>query len=70
MPNHIHVNMNDQSMTCQAASTLSSLLVVLNMPLKGIAIAINDQIIPQSKWETHVLNDEDTIAIFTAIAGG
>lgn len=37
---------------------------------KGIAVAINQAIVPRSRWPEHHLKANDKIAIFRAIAGG
>lgn len=37
---------------------------------KGIAIAINEEIIPKSQWETYFLSEADKIIIIHATAGG
>lgn len=37
---------------------------------KGIAVALNNRIIPQSFWAETILNDKDSILIITATQGG
>lgn len=37
---------------------------------KGIALALNEQIIPRSQWNETILNNEDKIIIIGAVAGG
>ncbi|RKS96816.1 sulfur carrier protein ThiS [Chryseobacterium defluvii] len=37
---------------------------------KGIAIALNNRIIPRSDWATTILKDQDSILIITATQGG
>jgi sulfur carrier protein len=37
---------------------------------KGIAIAVNEYVIPKNKWETTSLNEGDKITIIQATAGG
>jgi len=37
---------------------------------KGIAVALNNRIIPQSFWAETILNDNDSILIITATQGG
>jgi len=37
---------------------------------KGIAIAVNDCVVPSSKWNTHALNEGDKILVVTATCGG
>lgn len=36
----------------------------------GIAVAVNDRIVPRAEWETTVLEDGDRIEIITAMQGG
>ncbi len=37
---------------------------------KGIAVALNNQVVPRTQWPTTPLNDRDTILIITATQGG
>jgi len=37
---------------------------------KGIAVAVNNHVIPKKKWEEHALDDGDKILIIKAAAGG
>lgn len=37
---------------------------------KGIAIAINNEVIPKNSWQNHLLHDQDNVTIITATAGG
>jgi sulfur carrier protein len=47
-------------------------LIAMELPekKKGIAIALNNRIIPQSFWAETLLNDKDSILIITATQGG
>lgn len=47
-------------------------LIALELPekKKGIAVALNNRIIPQSFWAETFLNDKDSILIITATQGG
>lgn len=37
---------------------------------KGIAVALNNQVIPKDLWDTTSLSQNDTILIITATQGG
>ena len=37
---------------------------------KGIAVAINNKVIPRSRWDQHLVNDNDHIIIIKATQGG
>lgn len=38
--------------------------------LGGIAIAINDMVVPKSQWSKHAVNDGDKVLIIKASQGG
>ncbi|RLR67608.1 sulfur carrier protein ThiS [Pseudomonas aeruginosa] len=61
---------NDESLSLDMPVTISQLLIQLSQPPIGVAIAINEMIIPRENWEKHLINDGDTILLFQAIAGG
>lgn len=51
--------------------TLEALMVMeIPQKRKGIAVALNNRIIPQSFWAETFLNDKDSILIITATQGG
>jgi sulfur carrier protein len=37
---------------------------------KGVAVAVNDTVIPKQKWNETVLKDNDSIEIVRAVQGG
>ena len=37
---------------------------------RGIAVAVNNTVIPKSEWEKYQLNENDKITIITATQGG
>ncbi len=47
-------------------------LLLLEAPqkTKGIAVALNNQVMPRAQWPATPLNDRDTILIITATQGG
>ena len=51
--------------------TLEALLAIeIPHKRKGIAVALNNRIIPQSSWPETFLNDKDSILLITATQGG
>lgn len=38
--------------------------------LKGIAVAVNNEVIPKLHWENHTLKDGDNIVLIKAAQGG
>ncbi|WP_153396342.1 sulfur carrier protein ThiS [Chryseobacterium vaccae] len=47
-------------------------LMAMELPgkKKGIAVALNNRIIPLSAWAETILNDKDSVLIITAAQGG
>jgi len=47
-------------------------LIAMEIPekKKGIAVALNNRIIPQSSWPKTILSNKDSILIITATQGG
>nr|WP_043589883.1 sulfur carrier protein ThiS [Geminisphaera colitermitum] len=54
-----------------ATFTLAALLAELGQAdRKGIAVAVNDTVIPRATWPAHSLHDADRILIIQATQGG
>lgn len=39
-------------------------------PTSGIAVALNNQVIPKEQWALHQLQENDAVLIITATQGG
>ena len=50
--------------------TVEQLLVHEGISPRGVAVAINGEIVSKSAWNTTALKDSDVIEIVTAAAGG
>ncbi|QEZ93603.1 MULTISPECIES: sulfur carrier protein ThiS [Proteus] len=66
----MNITVNDEQYSLDMPVTLCQLLIQLEQPSIGVALAINETIVPRENWETHFINDGDTILLFQAIAGG
>ena len=52
------------------ATNLSLFSQEQNLPVTGIAIAVNNRMIPRTEWDTYTLNEGDNILIIKAVCGG
>lgn len=68
--NKMNIFVNEQPITIPELSNIEQLLVQLESPLKGSAVAVNQNIISRSAWTEYQLNEGDQISLFQAIAGG
>ncbi|RPH21246.1 sulfur carrier protein ThiS [Buttiauxella warmboldiae] len=66
----MNIQFNDEPLACPDNLTLEKLLQQLHLLKPGVALAINQAIVPREQWATYWLNDGDQILLFQAIAGG
>lgn len=53
-----------------AADTVAQLLKEKDIAPDGTAVAVAEQVIPRSQWETTPLNEGTAVEILTAVQGG
>lgn len=61
--NHNHYEIDE-------ATPITALVQQLALTPTGIAIAVNQTIVPPSEWQCHMLNEQDIVDIFNVVAGG
>lgn len=66
----MNVFINHTAHEIEEDATVSLLIQKLQLPTKGIAISVNETVIPKAQWESHQLNNQDQILIITASQGG
>ena len=65
------LTVNNQPLTLPQAPNLAGLTGHLGLTSRpGIAIAVNQQIIPKSAWSDYVLHENDQVTIIHATQGG
>lgn len=65
------ISINNKPLQLTNASNIMSMLQQLQFgSAKGIAIAINDQVVPRSQWESHSIQENDRVTIIRATQGG
>jgi len=64
------ISVNENAIELADGANIEQLLIVLESPLKGSAIAVNQKIISRSEWATYQLQEDDQVSLFQAIAGG
>lgn len=66
----MYIILNDQQIELSSSVTIVQLFDHLKLNALGIALAINQIIIPREDWHHHYVNHQDNILLFQAIAGG
>jgi sulfur carrier protein len=54
----------------EAGATVAALLQTLALRREGVAVALNDDVVPRAEHATRTLNDGDRLEIIVAVAGG
>ncbi|RGN48568.1 MULTISPECIES: sulfur carrier protein ThiS [unclassified Bacteroides] len=62
------VNNKEQEVTSD--TSVSTLAQSLQLPEKGIAIAVNNRMVSRTEWDGFVLKENDNIVIIKAACGG
>lgn len=67
----VTLRVNDQRHTLAAGLTLMQLLDQLGLgAAQGMAVAINDAVLPRAAWLSHRLTDGDDVLVIQATQGG
>ena len=52
------------------ASTLKELALQLELPEKGVAVAVSNKMVPRSEWDNFAKTEGDSIIVIRASCGG
>ena len=52
------------------ASTLKELAVQLELPGKGVAVAVSNKMVPRSEWDNFAITEGVSIIVIRASCGG
>ncbi|WP_406817295.1 sulfur carrier protein ThiS [Mycobacterium sp. M23085] len=63
------VVVNEQKVEVDAHTTVAALLTSLGFPDRGVAVAMDDAVLPRSHWTTELF-DGAKLEIVTAVQGG
>lgn len=66
----MQIFVNDVAKEIPERSTIQSLVEVLGMKPAGLAIALDDAVVPRSQWPTTTLHSKARILLLTASQGG
>lgn len=67
----MEIFINNQQYSVSENTSLQTLVTAqLGDRQKGVAVAVNDTVIPKSSWENYVVQSNDIILIIKATQGG
>ncbi len=66
----VEVRLNGEAVSLAAGTTLSELVARWCGSDRGVAVAVNQEVIPRSVWSDYVVTNGAAVEIVTAAAGG
>jgi sulfur carrier protein len=68
----VELKVNGEAKTFEEGATLADLMDRLGFErdVRGVAVAVNDSVVPQPGWDKKALSDGDSIEIIHAVQGG
>lgn len=66
----LEVVVNGEPCVVPASTTLNGLVALVGIERRGVAIAVDGQVVPRSKWPDSALANGARVEIVTAAAGG
>lgn len=65
----MNITINSKATNTQSEN-LAQLAAELDLPQKGVAVAVNNRMIPRTDWEATALAENDNVVIIKAACGG
>jgi sulfur carrier protein len=66
----MQVTVNGRADDLPGGTSVDALVAALGRSRSGIAVAVNDEVVPRSRWSTVELKHGDRVEILTAAQGG
>lgn len=66
----MQILINERSFELRGESSLADVLEQLNIPRKGLAVAVNSTVVPHDQWPSCALKENDVVMLIRASQGG
>jgi len=67
---HVSVTVNGTPRQVARSATIADLVAALSTAGSGIAVAVNEEVVPRGGWRARKLHERDRVEILTAVQGG
>ncbi len=66
------IQLNGERAEVEPDATLGSVLALLGVSpqSRGVAVAVNGEVVPRARWETYTLAPDADVEVLTAMQGG
>lgn len=66
----MQLTVNGQAREVTSEATVAALVAELTAAQRGVAVAVNGEVVPRSGWAAAGLRDGDRVEVLTAAQGG
>jgi sulfur carrier protein len=66
----VRVTVNGEARDVRAGTSVAQLIRCVTDQDKGIAVAVNGEVMPRREWPAVALADRDQVEVVTAVQGG
>ena len=64
------VLVNGEPTELESGATVESALATLELPERGVAVAVDAEVVPRGQWPAHELSEGARVEVLRAIQGG
>ena len=66
----MNVVVNGEPTELESGATVEAVLASLELPDRGVAVAVDAEVVPRGEWPAHELSDGARVEVLRAIQGG
>jgi sulfur carrier protein len=66
----VNVIVNGEPTELERGATVEAVLVSLQLPDRGVAVAVDAEVVPRGEWPAHVWSEGARVEVLRAIQGG
>jgi sulfur carrier protein len=66
----MRVLVNGEPTELESGATVEAVLASLELPDRGVAVAVDAEVVPRAEWPAHELNEGARVEVLRAIQGG
>jgi sulfur carrier protein len=64
------ITVNGAAHEAEDGSSVAGVVASVTVQPAGVAVALNDQVVPRADWKTTIVREADRIEVLTAVQGG
>jgi sulfur carrier protein len=66
----MRISVNGAEREAEEGSSVAGVVALVTRQPAGVAVALNDQVVPRADWKTTIVREADRIEVLTAVQGG